>query len=149
MATKSRARIAKRYSSLPPRAGAGFFSAPGALTNPRLSEHAVHGPRRRPDRCDPRLRGVQAPELPDQEVQAQQPGSHHPAQVLQVVPAAYRASRDPVRERLGRWPPNVRTAGARATPKNSAPRIAYATTITNATSGTPSRLTRSGRRCRT
>ena len=72
----------------------GFPLPPGALTNPRLSEHAFHGPRRRPDRCDPRVRGLQAPELPDQEVQAQQPGSHLAAQVLQVVPASYRAPRD-------------------------------------------------------
>src|SRR3954451_22571591 len=75
---------------------------PGPTKNPRLSEHASHGPRRRPDRCDPRLRGVQAPELPDQEVQAQQPGSHHAAQVLQVVPAPYRAPRDPLG--TARWP---------------------------------------------
>ena len=31
------------------------FPLTGALTNPRLSEHAFHGPRRRPDRCDPRV----------------------------------------------------------------------------------------------
>src|SRR3954463_10024648 len=100
----------------------GFPLPTGATTNPRLSEHAVHGPRRRPDRCDPRLRGVQAPELPNQEVQAQQPGSHHPAQVLQVVPAAYRASRDALGKTGKRWPPTVRAAAATATPKPSAPR---------------------------
>ena len=49
----------------------GFSLPLRCIHEPRLSEHAVHGPRRRPDRCDPRVRGLQAPELPDQEVQAQ------------------------------------------------------------------------------
>ena len=46
---------AKRYPSLPTSRRCGVFLWPGALTNPRLSEHAFHGPRRRPDRCDPRV----------------------------------------------------------------------------------------------
>ncbi|CAA9403440.1 MAG: LSU ribosomal protein L33p @ LSU ribosomal protein L33p, zinc-dependent, partial [uncultured Phycisphaerae bacterium] len=54
------------------------------------------GPWRRPDRCDPRLRGLQAPELPDEQVQAQQPGSHRPAEVLQVVPGAHQPPGDPL-----------------------------------------------------
>ncbi|CAA9489781.1 MAG: LSU ribosomal protein L33p @ LSU ribosomal protein L33p, zinc-dependent, partial [uncultured Solirubrobacteraceae bacterium] len=51
---------------------------------------------RRPHRCHPRVRGVQAAELSDQEVQAQQSRSHRDEQVLPVVPQAHRASRDPV-----------------------------------------------------
>ena len=113
----SRRRIGdrRRYPSLPTSRRSGVFLCPGAPTNPRLSEHAVHGPRRRPDRCHPRMRGLQAPELPDQEVQAQQPGSHHAAQVLQVVPASYRASRDAI-GKTDRWPPTVHARGATATP---------------------------------
>ena len=87
----------RRRAILPgrPRAGAGFSCARRPLFD--LSRSAVHhGSRRRPDRRHPRLRGVQAPELPDEQVQAEQPGPHHAAQVLQVVPAAYRAPRDPL-----------------------------------------------------
>ncbi|CAA9521369.1 MAG: LSU ribosomal protein L33p @ LSU ribosomal protein L33p, zinc-dependent, partial [uncultured Solirubrobacteraceae bacterium] len=54
------------------------------------------GPRRRAHRCDPRLRGLQAAQLPDEQVQAQQPRSHHAAQVLQVVPAAHEPPGDPL-----------------------------------------------------
>ena len=49
----------------------GFPLPPGASQNPRLSEHAFHGPRRRPDRSHPRVRGLQAPELSDKEIEAQ------------------------------------------------------------------------------
>src|SRR5581483_9241447 len=41
----------------------------------------AHGPWRRPDRCNARVRGVQAPELPDKQEQAQQPGAAPASQV--------------------------------------------------------------------
>src|SRR3954451_20225487 len=118
------------------------FPLPRRIHEPTTLGARRHGPRRRPDRCDPRLRGVQAPELPDKEVQAQQPRSHQPAQVLQVVPASYRAPRDA----LGttRWPPIVH-AGERTTPRKTSATTASATMISSATSASPSRPIRSGR----
>ena len=72
----------------------GVFLCPAPTHDSRSTPS--DGPRRRPDRCDPRLRGVQAPELPDQQVQAQQPGPHQPAQVLPLVPEAHGPPRDPL-----------------------------------------------------
>src|SRR3954465_10754195 len=55
------------------------------------------------------MRGVQAPELPDEQVQAQQPGPHHAAEVLPVVQAAHRAPRDPLRRlAMARDPPRAK-----------------------------------------
>ena len=96
---------AARYPSLPTSRRCGVFFAARRIHEPTTLGARLHGPRRRPDRCDPRMRGLQAPELSDKEVQAQQPGSHHAAQVLQVVPASYRAPRDALGP--ARWPPIV------------------------------------------
>ena len=88
---RSSGASARRYPSLPTSRRVRGFPLPGAVfIDLLLTERRKHGPRRRPDRCHPRVRGVQAPELPDQQVQAQQPGSHRAAQVLQVVPEAHR-----------------------------------------------------------
>ena len=57
--------------------------APGrGFSSPRAAEHndagiTDHGPRRRTNRCHPRLRGVQASQLPDKQEQAQQPRPDH------------------------------------------------------------------------
>src|SRR5581483_3401783 len=60
------------------------------------SESARYGTWRCPNRCDPRLRGVQAPELPDEQEQAEQPRAAAAEEVLPLVPASHAAPRDPV-----------------------------------------------------
>src|SRR4051812_12285276 len=84
---------ATRYPEWPTSRRGGVFLCPAQSHDSRSTPN---GPRRRPDRRHPRLRGVQAPELPDQQVQAQQPGPHRAAEVLQVVPPAHVPPRDPI-----------------------------------------------------
>ena len=63
------------------------------------------------------------------------------AQVLQVVPASYRASRDALGN--ARWPPIVHAAGKRATPISAT--TASATMTSSAISARATRRTRSVR----
>src|SRR5918912_4370404 len=86
--------------------GAGRFSVP-TVGRPHISHGAAYGPRRRPHRSHPRLRGVQAAQLPDEQEQAQQPRPHHAAQVLQVVPVAHEPPGDPLGAEDPSWPVTV------------------------------------------
>src|ERR671920_166162 len=89
-----------RYTRSRDSPGAGRFSVPGRRST-RSHHGAAYGPRRRAHRCNPRLRGVQAAQLPDQQEQAEQPRSHHAAQVLQVVPVAHEPPGDPLAAVIG------------------------------------------------
>src|SRR5689334_20982757 len=82
---------------------AGRFSVP-TIGRSHIPHGAAYGPRRRPHRSHPRLRGVQAAQLPDEQEQAQQPRSHHAAQVLQVVPLATEPPGDPLAAEVGHGP---------------------------------------------
>src|SRR4051812_333454 len=84
--------------------GAGRFSVPSAVGRPTSHHGAAYGPRRRAYRCHPRLRGVQAAQLPDEQEQAEQPRPHHAAQVLQVVPVAHEPPGDPLAAVIRRGP---------------------------------------------
>src|SRR4051795_12068496 len=84
--------------------GAGRFSVPSAVGRPTSHHGAAYGPRRRAHRSHPRLRGVQAAQLPDEQEQAQQPRSHHAAQVLQVVPVPHEPPGDPLAADDPSWP---------------------------------------------
>src|SRR3954466_16026238 len=83
--------------------GAGRFSVP-TIRSAHISHGAAYGPRRRAHRSHPRLRGVQAAQLPDEQEQAQQPRSHHAAQVLQVVPVPHEPPGDPLAADDPSWP---------------------------------------------
>src|SRR3954447_13693394 len=129
--------------------GAGRFSVP-TIGRAHISHGAAYGPRRRPHRSHPRLRGVQAAQLPDEQEQAQQPRSHHAAQVLQVVPLAYEPPGDALAAEDRSWPvtaserSSARRAARRRTPARLPPsrtgRTFPATSITHrgtSTSATP------------
>ena len=64
----------------------GSFFCPGRSRSEFPRPESPHGPRRRAHRYHPRVRGVQAAQLPDEQEQAELARSHHAAQVLQVVP---------------------------------------------------------------
>src|SRR4051812_10641621 len=102
--------------------GAGRFSVPSAVGRPTSHHGAAYGPRRRAHCDHPRLRGVQAAQLPDEQEQAQQPRSHHDAQVLQVVPIAHEPPGDPLAADDPSWrvtvsePSSARRAALARTP---------------------------------
>jgi hypothetical protein len=75
------------------------FLSPGALVDDQ--QGTDHGSRRRSNSYHPRVRGVQAPQLPNEQEQAQQPGSGDAAQVLPVVPAAHLSPGDPLARERG------------------------------------------------
>src|SRR4051794_2851876 len=121
--------------------GAGRFSVPSAVGRPTSHHGAAYGPRRRAHRYHPRLRGVQAAQLPDEQEQAQQPRSHHAAQVLQVVPVAYEPPGDPLAAGGPSWPVTVSepsSAKRAALARTRAPRPPSRTARTSpASSSTP------------
>src|SRR5919202_814624 len=106
--------------------GAGRFSVPAVRSAPH-PHGAAYGPRRRPHRSHPRLRGVQAAQLPYQQEQAQQPRPHHAAQVLQVVPLAHEPPRDALAAEERSWratasgPSSARRAARPRTPARPRP----------------------------
>ena len=72
---------------------AGFFFAPGRLPT---EESRSHGSRRRTNRRHPGVPGVQAAQLSDAEVQAQQSGPDRAAQVLPLVRQAHPPQGNPL-----------------------------------------------------
>jgi hypothetical protein len=86
-----------------PRGPAGSFRA-CCVTVGRLclTFRRSHGSRRRPNCRHPRLRGVQAAQLPDREVQAERPGADRAAQVLPLVRPSHVAQGDPLMARHAR-----------------------------------------------
>ena len=93
-----------------------------SFARPPIHEEILrsHGSRRRTNRRHPRVPGVQAAQLPDAEVQAQQSGPDRAAQVLPLVRQAHAAQGDALSARARACRPWRGTANGRRSARRAA-----------------------------